>query len=164
MKKGDDLRILPFDQLPDWDDFVESHIQGTLFHTCAMIRTMESAKGHSPFAHAAVDENGAICAMLVAVKVSTLGRWADRIAARSIAELSRFYSVVSESYAGSKVPLADRSLFKAAFREMPQNICRVFLPNTRGESPLPPVSLPIRIAWFIGMLERNAFKVSRLCP
>ncbi len=234
MKKGDDLRILPFDQLPDWDGFVESHIQGTLFHTCAMIRTMESAKGHRPFAHAAVDENGAICAMLVAVKVSTLGRWADRIAARSIlytepiflestqgrkgvaqllchhdnymrrrtlfaevrpfftspmaedplvlqqyellgyynyeldlqrteeqlfmgldpkcrnnirssmrrglivreveplAELSRFYSVVSESYAGSRVPLADRSLFESAFREMPQKICRVFFAEYEG--------------------------------
>jgi len=235
VKNGDDLRILSFDQLPDWDGFVESHIKGTIFHTCAMIRTMESAKGHSPFAHAAVDENNAICAMLVAVKVSTLGRWADRIAARSILyaepiflesrqgregvaqllrhhdnymrrrtlfaevrpffaapvsenallnqgyellgyynyelnlqrdeqqlfigldpkcrnnvrstkrrglivrevepfkELNRFYAIVSESYAGSKVPLADRSLFESAFREMPQNICRVFFAEYEGE-------------------------------
>ena len=235
MKNGDDLKILPLDQLPDWDGFVESHMKGTIFHTSAMIRTMKSAKGHRPFAHAAVDENGAICAMLVAVKVSTLGRWADRIAARSIlyaepifleslqgrtgvaqllrhhdnymrrrtlfaevrpffeapvsedallnqgyellgyynyeldlrsseeqlfmgldpkcrnnirssmrrglivreveplSELNRFYSIVSESYAGSKVPLADRSLFESAFREMPHSICRVFFAEYEGD-------------------------------
>ena len=235
MKNGDDLKILPFDQLLDWDGFVERNTQGTIFHTSSMIRTMGSAKGHSPFAHAAVDENGAICAMLVAVKVSTLGRWADRIAARSIlyaepifleswegrrgvaqlvrhhdnymrrrtlfaevrpffatpvsedtlvnqgyellgyynyeldlqrheqqlfmgldskcrnnlrstqrrglivrevepfSELNRFYAIVSESYSGSKVPLADRSLFESAFREMPPNVCRVFLAEYEGE-------------------------------
>ena len=234
MTKGDDLRILPFDQLPEWDRFVENHEKGTIFHTSAMIRTMASTKRHRPFAHGAVDENGDMCAMLVAVKVSTLGRWADSIAARSIlyaepiflessegrkgfaqlvrhhdnhmrqrtlfaevrplfassaeedplthqqyeligyynyeldlkkdeeqlfmgldpkcrnnirssmrrglivreveplSELNSFYAIVSESYAGSKVPLADRSLFESAFREMPQNVCRVFFAEYQG--------------------------------
>ncbi len=235
MTKGTDLRILPFDQLPEWDRFVESHTKGTIFHNSAMIRTMASTKRHRPFAHGAVDEKGNLCAMLVAVKVSTLGQWADSIAARSIlyaepiflessegrkgiaqllrnhdnymrrsalfaevrplfaspvaedplvlqqyellgyynyeldlqrseeqlfmgldpkcrnnirtslrrglivreveplSELNRFYSIVSESYAGSKVPLADRSLFESAFREMPHNICRVFFAEYEGE-------------------------------
>ena len=84
MTKGNDLKILPFDQLPEWDGFVESHVKGTIYHTSAMIRTMALTKGNSPFSHAAVDQLGRICAMLVAVKVSTLGRWADPFAARSI--------------------------------------------------------------------------------
>ncbi len=85
--KNASLEIVSFDQLPKWDSFVASHSKGTIFHTSAMIRTMASTKRHAPFAHAAVDQDGNICAMLVAVKVSTLGRWADPIAARSI-----FYS------------------------------------------------------------------------
>ncbi len=232
--KNAGLGIIPFDQLPKWDSFVASHSKGTVFHTSAMIRTMASTKRHAPFAHAAVDQQGNICAMLVAVKISTLGRWADPIAARSIfyaepicletpnglegvalllqhhdshmrrrtlfaevrpffehfaeidplvvekyeklgylnfelllnqteerlfegldpkcrnnvrssmrrglvvrevtpiSGLDRFYAMVSESYSGSKVPLADRSLFESAFREMPPPICRLFIAEYEG--------------------------------
>ena len=235
VRHENDLALIPYDQLPEWDTFVESHLKGTIFHTSAMIRTMASTKRHSPFAHAAVDENGNICAMLVAVKVSTLGRWADPISARSIfyaepifldtpagrngiaqllqqhdsymrrrtlfaevrpffakptevdplliqkyeflgylnyelnlqmseerlfinlnpkcrnnvrssmrsglivrevepmSELDRFYAMVSESYHGSKVPLADRSLFESAFREMPSPVTRVFFAEYEGK-------------------------------
>ena len=233
--KNASLSIVPFDQLPEWDSFVESHSKGTIFHTSALIRTMRTTKRHSPFAHAAVDENGTICAMLVAVKVSTLGKWLDSISARSIFyaepiyvetsighqgiekllkhhdnymrrrtlfaevrpffeppteenplitekyaligylnyelelnrpeeqlfagldskcrnnirstmrlgltvceveptnEIDRFYAVVSESFRGSKVPLADRSLFESAFREMTSPLCRLFIVEYEGE-------------------------------
>ena len=233
--KNAGLAIIPYDQLLEWDSFVASHLSGTIFHTSAMIRTMASTKRHSPFAHAAVDQDGNICAVLVAVKISTLRSWADPIAARSIfysepiyletsngldgvalllqhhdghmrrrtlfaevrpffeqlaeidplvvekyerlgylnyelqlsqseerlfegldpkcrnnvrssmrrglvvrevtplSEIDRFYAMVSESYSGSKVPLADRSLFESAFRKMPPPICRLFIAEFEGE-------------------------------
>lgn len=226
--------IIPFDRLPAWDTFVGNHPKGTIFHTASMIRAMKTTKRHCPFAHAAVDQDGNLCAMLVAVKVSTLGRCFDPISARSIfyaepiyletslgrrgmeqllqlhdkhmrrrtlfaevrpffeppaeldllkaekyeligylnyelklnqpeeqlfagldskcrnnirstmrrglnvreveplSEIDRFYAVVSESYRGSKVPLADRSLFESVFREMPSPSCRLFIAEYEG--------------------------------
>ena len=229
------LQIIPYDQLNDWDEFVELHPKGTIFHSVAMIRTLVSTKRHTPFAYAAVSGKGQICALLVAVKISTLGTWAGSFAARSIFhaepiyqdspdghdgiklllqkhdnvmkrstlfseirpmfaspgdhdpfikedyqkigyynyeldlakpeerlfhdldakcrnnirsstrkklvvrevepanELERFYAVVAESYHRAQVPLADVSLFSAAFREMPHPICRLFIADYEGE-------------------------------
>jgi serine/alanine adding enzyme len=228
------LAIIPFDQLPEWDRFVESHPKGTIFHTAAMVRTMKSTKRHSPFAHAAVDRFGKIHAILAAVKVSTLGRLLAPVSARSILyaepifletdlgrhgldrllqhhdnhmrrhtlftevrpfhepdaerellkkesyewqgylnyeldlrateqqlfsglnkkcrnnvrsarrrgvtvrevdarnEVDRFYSMVAESYSVSKVPLSDRSLFEAAFLEMPSPTSQLFFAEYEG--------------------------------
>ena len=235
MKQGTDFAIMPFDQVAGWDSFVDRHPKGTIFHCTAMIRTMAKTKRHQPFAYAAVNKNGEICSMLVAVKVSTLGKWADAFAARSIfyaepiyidgaeglagmrlllikhdtymrqrtlfaevrpfysppaiddplveqkygflgylnyeldlgkfeeklfsdldakcrnnirttmrrgltvreanpsSELSSFYALVAESYSKSKVPLADRSLFEAAIREMPSPICRLFFADYQNK-------------------------------
>ncbi len=200
-----------------------------------MIRAMASTKRYSPFAYAAIDETGSICAMLVAIKVSTLGRWADPIAARSISYaepifletengrsgiaqlvqyhdsymhrrtlfaevrpffasperadplvlqnyqrygyfnyelnlqksteqllmgcdrrrrqnlrscsrrglivrdvdpvcgLDDYYAMLEKSYCGSRVPLADRSLFESAFREMPSPMSRLFVAELEGK-------------------------------
>ena len=48
-------------------------------------------------------------------------------------ELEGFYSMVAESYSGSKVPLADRSLFESAFREMPSPVTRLFVAEFEGK-------------------------------
>ena len=267
MNPGSDRALYPNDQLPEWDTFVGSHSKGTIFHTSAMIRTMASAKRHSPFAHAAVDEQGNICAMLVAVKVSTLGRWADPIAARSIFyaepifldspagqngiarllqqhdvymrrrtlfaevrpffdppteadplliqnydffgylnyelnlqeteerlfmnldpkcrnnirsslrkgmivrevepmhELDRFYAIVSESYHRSKVPLADRSLFESAFREMPAPATRVFFAEYEGKLAAAACFLAFKgrvVYWYAGAKRIKGFAAMAL--
>ena len=235
MKQVPDLAIKGFDEVADWDSYVERHAKGTIFHSTSLIRTMAATKRHQPFAYAAIDKNQEICAILVAVKISTLGTWADPIAARSIlyaepiysdtiqgicgigelimkhdeymrcrtlfaevrpffappeiedplleheyelleyrnyelnlqkpqetlfsqldskcrnsirssmrrglavrevnptSELDRFYALVSESYRGSRVPLADRSLFESAFREMPPPVCRLFVAEYQNE-------------------------------
>lgn len=61
-----------------------AHPKGTVFHCAAMVRAFAAAKGHQPLAIAARDEDGNLAALLVAVRVNTLGGAASRFASRSI--------------------------------------------------------------------------------
>jgi CelD/BcsL family acetyltransferase involved in cellulose biosynthesis len=67
-----------------WDDFVERHEKGSIFHSSAMIRAFHAAKGHSVLPLAAIGAQGEILALLVAVRVQTLPDPLGRVASRSI--------------------------------------------------------------------------------
>jgi serine/alanine adding enzyme len=67
-----------------WDAYVDQHPKGSIFHTAPMIRATHAAKAHEVLPLAAVDNSGAIVAMLVAVRVQTLPDPLGRISSRSI--------------------------------------------------------------------------------
>jgi len=69
---------------PAWDDFVDSHLKGSIFHTSDMVRVFAAAKGNHPLALAAVDGQGAIQALLVGVRVQTLPGVLGGVSSRSI--------------------------------------------------------------------------------
>jgi CelD/BcsL family acetyltransferase involved in cellulose biosynthesis len=69
---------------PAWDDYVRTHPKGTIFHTSNMISVFQAAKSHEPLALAAVDADGEIMALLVAVRVQTLPDPLGRVSSRSI--------------------------------------------------------------------------------
>jgi lipid II:glycine glycyltransferase (peptidoglycan interpeptide bridge formation enzyme) len=78
------ITIKNYKELPEWDDFVKSHPHGSIFHSSSMIRAEESTKQHAPYAIGAIDSNGTLCAILVAVRVSTLDGFGSQISTRSI--------------------------------------------------------------------------------
>jgi serine/alanine adding enzyme len=65
-----------------WDRFVERHPRGGIFHTSAMVRVFQATQGYTPLPLAALDDDGNILAMLVAVRVSAqpgpMGAFASR--------------------------------------------------------------------------------------
>ncbi|MEX2315982.1 MAG: GNAT family N-acetyltransferase [Pirellulales bacterium] len=67
-----------------WDQFVDQHESGSIFHTSQMIRVFHAAKGHSVLPLAAVGRDGEILALLVAVRVQTLPDPFGRVSSRSI--------------------------------------------------------------------------------
>ena len=67
-----------------WDQFVDAHPKGNIFHTSEMVRSFQAAKGHSPLPLAAVDSEGRIAALLAAVRVQTLPGPLGRLSSRSI--------------------------------------------------------------------------------
>ncbi len=69
---------------PRWDEFVQRHPKGCIFHTSPMIRTFLHSKGNKPVAIASVANNGHILALLVSVRVQTLPRPLGGISSRSI--------------------------------------------------------------------------------
>lgn len=69
---------------PAWDDFVDGHSKGGIFHTSDMVRVFETAKGYSPLPLAAIGPDGEIRAMLVAVRVQTLPSPFGGVSSRSI--------------------------------------------------------------------------------
>jgi lipid II:glycine glycyltransferase (peptidoglycan interpeptide bridge formation enzyme) len=69
---------------PAWDQFVDDHPKGSIFHTSDMISVYRAAKGHTPLPLAALDANGQIVALLAAVRVQTLPNPFGRISSRSI--------------------------------------------------------------------------------
>jgi serine/alanine adding enzyme len=78
------MKILKFDQLPEWDRFVAEHPHGSIFHTKCLIKSLAATRNQEPFAYAAVDSQGAICAMLVATRVITIRGIGLPFASRSI--------------------------------------------------------------------------------
>ncbi len=76
--------IKPYHDIPCWDDFVAAHAKGSFYHTTAMIRCHLETKQHVPYAYGALDSQGELCALLVAVRVSTMTGFASSIASRSI--------------------------------------------------------------------------------
>ncbi len=76
--------IADWTQSDGWDDYVAAHPNGSIFHTRGMVSAMAETKNHRPLAIAARDEGGELRAMLVAIRVATLGDWIGRFGARSI--------------------------------------------------------------------------------
>src|SRR5438105_1196257 len=69
---------------PVWDQFVEEHPKGSIFHTSEMLRVYQSTKGHKPLALAALRSDGQIAALLTAVRVQTLPGPLGGLSSRSI--------------------------------------------------------------------------------
>jgi serine/alanine adding enzyme len=59
----------------DWDDYVQQHAKGSIFHTSAMIRSFAATRGLEPYAYASMDPDGRIVALLVSCHVKTLSRF-----------------------------------------------------------------------------------------
>lgn len=78
------LRFKSYSDCPQWDRFVESHPQGTLFHTQRMIRAYETTHLYSPLALAALDQHDNILALFAATRVGLVGNWAKQFTDRSI--------------------------------------------------------------------------------
>ena len=76
--------LSPEDCDPRWDAYVASHPQGTIFHTCGMLRAYATAPKHEVLAMAAVGDDHSIQAIVPAVKVSTLSGIGSHISSRSI--------------------------------------------------------------------------------
>jgi serine/alanine adding enzyme len=86
------LKIKKYHEIPEWDRFVLEHPQGSVFHTTSMIRCDELTPNRVPFAYGAIDSEGRLCALLVAVRVSTLNVAAGQIASRSIMEAEPIFN------------------------------------------------------------------------
>ncbi len=81
----DDLILIRnYQEIPEWDRFVYSHPEGSIFHTTTLINSEESTKRHAPYAIGAVGSDGKLCAILVAVRVSTLAGFGAQMSTRSI--------------------------------------------------------------------------------
>lgn len=78
------LKITDFRKIPQWDQFVLDHPNGTILHTSSMIRCKESTRHNFPFAQGAIDSQGQLCAILVASRVVTMSGIGAQIASRSI--------------------------------------------------------------------------------
>lgn len=67
-----------------WDNYVDHHPRGSIFHASPMIRVFAAARRHRVFAIAAVDADGRIVALLAAVRVQTLPDPLGAVSSRSI--------------------------------------------------------------------------------
>lgn len=56
---------------PAWDQYVQTHENGSIFHLSAMFRAFEDSPGYTPFNIAASNSEGKIVAMIAAVKVES---------------------------------------------------------------------------------------------
>ena len=84
---------------------------------------------------------------------STMRRGVTVREVEPLSEIDRFYEVVSESYSGSKVPLADRSLFESVFRELTSPACRLFIAEFEGKVAAAACFLAYKgrvVYWFAG--------------
>jgi CelD/BcsL family acetyltransferase involved in cellulose biosynthesis len=69
---------------PAWDEFVEQHPKGSIFHSSAMMRVFAAARRHAVLPLAAVDRDGSVLALLAAVRVRTLPNPLGPMSSRSI--------------------------------------------------------------------------------
>ena len=76
--------ICPTDHPEQWDEYIQRHDKGTIFHTVGMYEVFSGTPKCRPWAMAVTNANGAIVAMASAVRVETLGGMASRFASRSI--------------------------------------------------------------------------------
>ena len=67
-----------------WNEYVNKHPKGSVFHTREMFRVFEDTPGYSPLWIGARNAGGEIVAILCAVKVSTISGMLSRFASRSI--------------------------------------------------------------------------------
>jgi len=74
-----------WDQIqPAWDEFVERHPKGSVFHSSPMVQVFAAAKGHTPMALAAVTDSGEILSLLVSVRVQTLPNVFGSVSSRTV--------------------------------------------------------------------------------
>jgi len=90
------LRLLPYQEISLWDDFIDAHPTGSIFHTTGMIRSFQATKRHAVFAYGAVDVNQRMVAALVATQVNTLGGIMAWLASRSIMHAAPIYEDTPE--------------------------------------------------------------------
>ena len=69
---------------PAWDEFVERHPKGSVFHSSPMLQVFAAAKGHTVVALAAVNDNGEILSLMVGVRVQTLPNMFGTVSSRSV--------------------------------------------------------------------------------
>jgi serine/alanine adding enzyme len=69
---------------PLWDQFVEDHPKGSVFHSSEMVRVFLGTKGNKPRALASVTPEGRIAALLVSVRVQTLPPPMGRLSSRAV--------------------------------------------------------------------------------
>lgn len=67
-----------------WNEYVNKHPKGSVFHTREMFRVFEDTPGHSPLWIGARNADGEIVAILCAVKVTTISGMLSRFTSRSI--------------------------------------------------------------------------------
>lgn len=84
MSEGEFRIISPQDDPMRWDQFVNDHPKGTVFHLSSMLQSLEETPKHENLACAAIDEKGEVLALHPAIKVSTLEGMVSRVASRSI--------------------------------------------------------------------------------
>ena len=72
------------DETSGWDDFVQSHPRGTIFSTKRFIAAYTATPGYDPLAIAAIDSEGNILGVLVAVLIETKGPWPSVFNKRSV--------------------------------------------------------------------------------
>lgn len=86
-----------------------------------MIRCEENTKRHQPFAYGAVDESGNPCAVLVAIRVSTLSDLPWQISSRSIMYAQPIYADTPAGHHGIRMLLSKHDEFmckKTLFAEV----------------------------------------------
>jgi serine/alanine adding enzyme len=83
--------LIPFQDIPHWDDFVNSHPAGNVLHTASMIRCFQATKKHNVFAYGAVNQEQKLVAALVATQVTTLGGMVTSLASRSVLHAEPIY-------------------------------------------------------------------------
>jgi serine/alanine adding enzyme len=101
----------PYDQIPEWDQFVTDHARGSVYHLSSYIRCEAQTKKHFPFARGAFNAQGKLCAILVGVEVRTLGSFASRFAARSIMYTEPLSDGTDEGYAGLRELVTEHDAF-----------------------------------------------------
>lgn len=69
---------------PLWDDFVENHPKGCVFHTSQMVRVFLGTRANRPMPLASLTPDGRIAALLVSVRVQTLPPPMGRLSSRAI--------------------------------------------------------------------------------
>jgi serine/alanine adding enzyme len=69
---------------PAWDRFVDEHPKASIFHTSGMVRVFQRTKRHAPLPLAAIDPDGRVMALLVAIRVQTLPDPLGSVSSRSI--------------------------------------------------------------------------------
>ena len=69
---------------PWWDDFVEKHPRGCVFHTSQMVQAFAQTRGNKPVALASVGPNGQVTALLTSVRVQTLPPPMGRLSSRAV--------------------------------------------------------------------------------
>ena len=76
--------LRPEDCAERWDEYVDAHPKGSVFHLSAMFRVYQATPKYEAFPLAAENKEGRIIALLPAVRVSTVTGVASALASRSI--------------------------------------------------------------------------------
>ena len=81
---SDEYAIESIDDAADWNEYVEAHSKGSIFHTREMVRAYHHTRGYEPIALLARNTSGNVVAMLVAVRIATLPGVLGWLASRSV--------------------------------------------------------------------------------